>query len=82
LEKLDMANLYEIHRYQHDTFQYIVAATNKYTEECVRQDVEYFNAILSNEMKSQGIRYVFATGSTRYNRNIRNENGKVKEHSS
>jgi uncharacterized protein with NAD-binding domain and iron-sulfur cluster len=82
LEKLDMANLYEIHRYQHDTFQYIVAATNKYTEECVRQDVEYFNAILSNEMKSQGIRCVFATGSTRYNRNIRNENGKIKEHSS
>ena len=66
-----MGNLYEIHRYQHDTFQYIVAATNKHTEEYVRQDVKHFNAILSSEMKAQGIRYVFATGSTQYKKNIR-----------
>ena len=60
-----MANLYEIHRYQNDNFQYVVAATNKHTEEHVRHDVDHFNAILSNEMKSQGIKYVFAIGSTK-----------------
>jgi hypothetical protein len=54
-----MAETYEIHRYQNDTFQYIVASTNRYTEEQVRKDVESFNTMLSNEMKSQGIRYVF-----------------------
>jgi hypothetical protein len=59
-----MANSYEIHRYQNDTFQYIVATTNKHTEEDVRRDVEHFNAILSNEIRSQGVRYVFAVGST------------------
>ena len=59
-----MADSYEIHRYQNDSFQYIVATTNKHAEEHVRQDVDHFNAILSNEMKSQGIKYVFAIGST------------------
>lgn len=59
-----MADFYEIHRYQNDSFQYIVATTNKHSEEHVKQDVDHFNAILSNEMKSQGIKYVFAIGST------------------
>jgi hypothetical protein len=30
-------NVYEIHRYQHDNIQYVVARTNKYTEEQVKK---------------------------------------------
>ena len=56
-------NVYEIHRYQHDNFQYVVARTNKYTEEQIKQDIEKMNEMLSEEAKSQGIRYVFAIGS-------------------
>ena len=56
-------NVYEIHRYQNENFQYVVARTNKNSEEHVRKDVEKMNAMLSNEMKTQGIKYVFATGS-------------------
>jgi hypothetical protein len=56
-------NVYEIHRYQNENFQYVVARTNKSSEEHVRKDVEKMNAMLSNEMKAQGIKYVFATGS-------------------
>jgi hypothetical protein len=56
--------VYEIHRYQYDDFQYVVARTNKYTEEQVRKDVEKMNEMLNEEAKSQGIRYVFAIGST------------------
>ena len=56
-------NIYEIHRYQHDNIQYVVARTNKYTEEQVKKDVDEMNEMLSEEAKSQGIRYVFATGS-------------------
>jgi hypothetical protein len=67
-----MVNSYEIHRYQNDTFQYIVATTNKHTEEDVRRDVEHFNAILSNEIRSQGVRYVFAVGSTQKGANKKN----------
>ncbi|MGI8834241.1 MAG: hypothetical protein ACR2IS_16600 [Nitrososphaeraceae archaeon] len=77
-----MLNFYEIHRYQDDTFQYVVATTNKHTEEEVRQDVGRFNAILTNEMKSQGIRYVFSTDSTpkvTNKRTIKDENKKIEE---
>ena len=56
-------NVYEIHRYQHDNFEYVVARTNKYTEEQVKNDVDRMNEMLSDEAKSQGIRYVFAIGS-------------------
>jgi hypothetical protein len=59
-----MANSFEIHRYAGDDFQYIVARTNKYTEEKIRKDVERMNAMLSDELKAQGIRYVFAVGSS------------------
>ena len=69
-----MADSYEIHRYQNDSFQYIVATTNKHPEEHVRKDVDHFNAILSNEMKSQGIKYVFAIGSTQKGANKKNNN--------
>jgi hypothetical protein len=75
-----MLNFYEIHCYQNDTFQYVVATTNKHTEEEVRQDVGRFNAILNNEMKSQGIRYVFSIGSTpkvTNKRTIKDENKKI-----
>jgi hypothetical protein len=59
-----MANSFEIHRYAGDDFQYIVARTNKYTEGKIRKDVERMNAMLSDELKAQGIRYVFAVGSS------------------
>lgn len=58
------ANCYEIHRYAGDDFQYIVAKTNKYAEEKIRKDVERMNAMLSDELKAQGVRYVFAIGSS------------------
>ena len=82
-----MADSYEIHRYQNDSFQYIVATTNKHAEEHVRKDVDHFNAILSNEMKSQGIKYVFAIGSTQKGTNKKNNNKnenneKIAEHNS
>jgi hypothetical protein len=40
-----------------------VARTNKHTEEQVRKDTERMNAMLSDEIKGQGIRYIFAIGS-------------------
>lgn len=59
-----MINVYEIHRYAGDDFEYVVARTNKYAEEKIRKDVERMNAMLSDELKAQGIRYVFAIGSS------------------
>ena len=59
-----MVNVYEIHRYAGDDFQYVVARTNKYAEEKIRKDVERMNAMLSNELKAQWIRYVFAIASS------------------
>jgi hypothetical protein len=59
-----MINVYEIHRYAGDDFQYVVARTNKYAEEKIRKDVERMNAMLSDELKAQGIRYVFAIASS------------------
>ena len=41
----------------------MVARTNKYTEEQVKKDIDKMNEMLSEEAKSQGIRYVFAIGS-------------------
>jgi hypothetical protein len=40
-----------------------VASTNKHTEEQVRKDTERMNAMLSDEIKGHGIRYIFAIGS-------------------
>jgi hypothetical protein len=59
-----MVNVYEIHRYAGDDFQYVVARTHKYAEEKIRKDVERMNAMLSTELKAQGVRYVFAIGSS------------------
>ena len=58
-----MAQVYEIHRYKCESFVYIVARTNKHSEEYVRRDVEKMNIMLTPEMRSEGIRYVFALGT-------------------
>ena len=55
--------VFEIHRYKGDTFMYIVARTNKHSEDYVRGDVEKMNNMLTPEMKGEGIRYVFALGT-------------------
>ena len=51
-------NVYEIHKYEHDRFQCVVARTNKYDEEKIREDTERMNSMLCQEAKSQGIRYL------------------------
>ena len=58
-----MSRIYEIHRFRGDEFQYVVARTNKHSEDYVRADVEKMNALLTPEMKAEGIRYVFALGT-------------------
>lgn len=58
-----MSSIYEIHRFRGDEFQYVVARTNKHSEDYVKADVEKMNALLSPEMKADGIRYVFALGT-------------------
>jgi len=58
-----MAQFYEIHCYQEDVFQYVVARTNKFSEEKVKKDVEQMNNMLSSELIRKGIRYVFAGGA-------------------
>lgn len=58
-----MKDVFEIHRYQNGQFQYVVARTNKHTEEKVKTDVEKMNNMLSDEFKSQGLSYVFAVGT-------------------
>ncbi|MRN62076.1 MAG: hypothetical protein FIO03_08580 [Nitrosopumilales archaeon] len=55
-----MAQLYEIHCYHEDVFQYVVARTNKFSEEKVKKDIEQMNNMLSSELIRKGIRYVFA----------------------
>jgi hypothetical protein len=58
-----MKDVYEIHKYQEGQFQYVVARTNKHSQEKVRSDVEKMNNMLSEEFKSQGINYTFAVGT-------------------
>ena len=58
-----MKDVYEIHKYQNGQFQYVVARTNKHSEEKVKTDVEKMNNMLSEEFKSQGISYTFAVGT-------------------
>ncbi|HEX6561312.1 MAG TPA: hypothetical protein VF016_04720 [Nitrososphaera sp.] len=58
-----MSRIYEIHRYRSDEFQYVVARTNKHSEDYVKADVEKMNSLLSPEMRTEGIRYVFALGT-------------------
>lgn len=58
-----MGQVFEIHKYKGDAFMYIVARTNKHSEDYVKNDVEKMNNMLSPEMKVEGIRYVFALGT-------------------
>ncbi|HJS83025.1 MAG TPA: hypothetical protein VJ742_09360 [Nitrososphaera sp.] len=58
-----MMQVFEIHKYRGDAFMYIVARTNKHSEEYVRDDVEKMNNMLTPEMRGEGIRYVFALGT-------------------
>jgi hypothetical protein len=58
-----MAQFYEIHCYQEDVFQYVVARTNKFSEEKVKKDAEQMNNMLSSELIRKGMRYVFAGGA-------------------
>jgi hypothetical protein len=58
-----MGQVYEIHKYRGESFLYVVARTNKHAEDYVRGDVEKMNGMLTPEMKSEGIRYVFALGT-------------------
>lgn len=55
--------VFEIHKYRGNELQYVVARTNKHSEEYVRNDVEKMNSLLTPEMKAEGIRYVFALGT-------------------
>jgi hypothetical protein len=55
-----MGQLYEIHCYHEDVFQYVVARTTKFSEEKVKKDIEQMNTMLSSELIRKGIRYVFA----------------------
>lgn len=55
--------VFEIHKYKGDAFMYIVARTNKHSEEYVRGDVEKMNDMLTPEMKAEGLRYAFALGT-------------------
>ncbi len=58
-----MGQVYEIHKYRGESFLYVVARTNKHSENYVRGDVEKMNAMLTPEMRSEGVRYVFALGT-------------------
>ena len=55
-----MGQVYEIHKYRSESFLYVVARTNKHSEDYVRSDVEKMNDMLSPGMRAEGIRYVFA----------------------
>ena len=59
-----MGIIYEIHKYQHDDFQYVVASTNKYSETKVKNDVERMNFMLNESLRTMGIRYVFTVSDT------------------
>jgi hypothetical protein len=59
-----MGVIFEIHKYQNDDFKYIVARTNKYSENKVRKDVERMNAMLNESLKAMGNRYIFAINDT------------------
>jgi len=59
-----MAVVYEIHKYQNDDFQYVVASTNRYTESKVKNDVERMNSMLNESLRTSGIRYVFTVSDT------------------
>ena len=59
-----MGIIYEIHKYQQDDFQYVVASTNKYPETKVKNDVVRMNSMLNDSLRTMGIKYVFAVSDT------------------
>jgi hypothetical protein len=59
-----MGIIYEIHKFQQDDFQYVVASTNKYPETKVKNDVERMNSMLNDSLRAMGIKYVFAVSDT------------------
>ena len=63
MDNSPMGQVYEIHKYSGESFLYVVARTNKHAEDYVRGDVDRMNGMLTPEMKSEGIRYVFALGT-------------------
>jgi hypothetical protein len=58
-----MGQVYEIHKYRGKSFLYVVARTNKHSEDYVKGDIEKMNGMLTPEMRSEDIRYVFALGT-------------------
>ena len=58
-----MGQVFEIHKYRGESFMYVVARTNKHAEDYVKNDVDKMNNMLTPEMRSEGIRYVFALGT-------------------
>ena len=58
-----MGQVYEIHKYRGESFLYVVARTNKHSEDYVKADVEKMNNMLTPEMRSEGIRYMLALGT-------------------
>lgn len=58
-----MGQVYEIHKFRGVDFMYVVARTNKHSEDYVKADVDKMNDMLTPEMKAEGIRYVFALGT-------------------
>ena len=58
-----LMQVFEIHKYRGDEFMYIVARTNKHSEDYVRADVERMNNMLTPEMRAEGTRYAFALGT-------------------
>ena len=60
----DMGVIYEIHKYQQDDFQYVVASTNRYPETKVKNDVERMNSMLNESVRTMGIKYVFVVSDT------------------
>lgn len=63
MDNTPMGQVYEIHKYRGESFLYVAARTNKHSEDYVRGDVEKMNCMLTPEMRSEGIRYVFALGT-------------------
>ena len=63
MDNTTMGQIFEIHKYRGESFLYVVARTNKHAEDYVRDDVDRMNGMLSPQMKSEGVRYIFALGT-------------------
>ena len=74
-----MARVYEIHCYQNDVFQYVVAKTNKLSEKKVQEDVDNMNHALGSEINRKGIKYVFVVpANSRPIGEVRDQNKRMK----